>query len=245
MDPPTGAETDALRDEKARLLKSVRPLAPADVVRGQFRGYRSEPGVAPDSRVETFAAVRLSIESWRWAGVPFYIRSGKCLPITANDVIVEFKYPPRQTFEDHALATPNHLRLRLGPEVLIALGLRVKRPGERMIGESVGLVAMHQRGDEMLPYERLLGDAMRGDASLFAREDAVEAQWRIVDPVLGNAATLHEYAPGSWGPPEADALIAADGGWLDPQASAGAPPPAGDAPQSAENARAASTRAPS
>jgi glucose-6-phosphate 1-dehydrogenase len=245
MDPPAGGENDALRDEKARLLKSVRPLTPADVVRGQFRGYRTEPGVAPDSQVETFAAVRLSIDSWRWADVPFYIRSGKCLPVSVNEVVVEFKRPPRQTFEDQALAVPNQLRLRLDPDVLIALGLRVKRPGERMIGESVGLVATHQRGDERLPYERLLGDAMRGDASLFAREDAIEAQWRIVDPVLGNVTPVYDYAPGSWGPAEADSLIAADGGWLNPEASAGAPPPGRGAPHPAEDVAAASTRAPS
>jgi len=219
MDPPTG-EADAVRDEKARLLKAVRPLAPADVVRGQFRGYRDEPGVAPGSQVETFAAVRLAIDSWRWAGVPFYIRSGKCLPVTADEVRVEFRRPPRRTFEDRVDASPNHLRLQLSPEVMIALGLRVKLAGERMLGEPVSLVATHQRGDEMMPYERLLGDALRGDSTLFAREDAVEAQWRIVDPVLGDATPLHEYAPGTWGPPEADRLIAADGGWFNPEASA-------------------------
>jgi len=188
--------------------------------------------VAADSQVETFAAVRLVIDSWRWADVPFYIRSGKCLPVTADEVIVEFKRPPRQTFQDHATAAPNHLRLRLGPDVLIALGLRVKRPGEQMIGEPVGLVATHQHGDELLPYERLLGDAMRGDPALFAREDAIEAQWRIVDPVLGNATPVHEYAPGSWGPPEADALIEPDGAWSDPQPSAVTPPAGvGNAPR--------------
>jgi glucose-6-phosphate 1-dehydrogenase len=224
MDPPAGGSIDALRDEKARLLKSVRPLRPSDVVRGQFRGYRDETGVAADSKVETYAAVRLAIDSWRWAGVPFYIRSGKCLPVTADEVIVEFKRPPRQTFEDEPLCAPNHLRLRLGPEVLIALGLRVKRPGERMVGESVGLVATHQHGDEMLPYERLLGDAMRGDAALFAREDAIEAQWRIVDPVLGNATPVHEYAPGTWGPAQADALVAPGDRWSNPRASAVAAP---------------------
>jgi glucose-6-phosphate 1-dehydrogenase len=218
MDPPAGDELDAVRDEKARLLKSVRPLTPADVVRGQFRGYRKEDGVAPDSQVETFAAVRLHIDSWRWADVPFYIRSGKCLPVSADEVVVEFRRPPRRTFGDEIDATANRLRLRLGPEVLIALGLRVKLPGEKMIGESVELVATHQPGDEMLPYERLLGDAMRGDASLFAREDAIEAQWRIVDPVLGSATPVHEYAPGSWGPAEADALIG-DDGWSNPKPS--------------------------
>jgi glucose-6-phosphate 1-dehydrogenase len=219
MDPPAGGEEDAMRDEKARLLKAVRPLAPADVVRGQFRGYRDEPGVARDSQVETFAAVRLFIDSWRWADVPFYIRSGKCLPTTVDEVLVAFKRPPRETFDDRANA-PNRLRLRLSPEVMIALDLRVKLPGEKMLGESVSLVATHQHADEMTPYERLLGDAVRGDPTLFAREDAVEAQWRIVDPVLGDATPLHEYAPGSWGPPEADRLIAADGGWLDPEGAA-------------------------
>ena len=216
MDPPAGGEADALRDEKARILKSVRPLTPADVVRGQFRGYRDEPGVAPDSRVETFAAVRFFIDSWRWAGVPFYIRSGKCLPVTADEVVVQFERPPRQTFDDRVDATPNHLLLRLAPEVLIALGLSVKIPGERMIGEPVRLLATHQQADEMTPYERLLGDALRGDATLFARQDSIEAQWRIVDPVLGDATAVREYAPGTWGPPEADRLIAQDGGWSNP-----------------------------
>jgi glucose-6-phosphate 1-dehydrogenase len=216
MDPPAGGGTDSLRDEKARILKAVRPLAPADVVRGQFRGYRNEPGVAPDSPVETFAAVRLFVDSWRWSGVRFYIRSGKRLPATADEVVVQYKPPPRQTFDDRSDATPNHLLLRLSPEVLIALGLRVKIPGARMIGEPVRLLATHQRADEMTPYERLLGDALRGDATLFARQDSIEAQWRIVDPVLGAATPLHEYAPGSWGPPEADRLIADDGGWSNP-----------------------------
>jgi len=223
MDPPAGGETDALRDEKSRLLKAVRPLASDDVVRGQFNGYRDEPGVAPDSQVETFAAVRLAIDSWRWAGVPFYIRSGKRLPVSADEVVVEFKRPPRQTFQDHVAATPNRLVLRMSPEVMIALGLRVKLPGERMVGEPVQLVATHQRPDEMTPYERLLGDALRGDATLFARQDSIEAQWRIVDPVLGTATPLHPYAPNTWGPPDADRLIAADGGWSNPAPSVKSP----------------------
>jgi len=217
MDPPTGGSIDAMRDEKARLLKAVRPLAPADVVRGQFRGYRNEEGVAPDSQVETFAAVRLFIDSWRWADVPFYIRAGKCLPLTANEVVVEFKRPPRETFGESVPAASNHLRLRLSPEVVIALGVRVKRPGERMLGEDVELVAIHQRSDEMEPYERLLGDALHGDSSLFARQDALEAQWRIVDPVLGNVTPVYEYPISSWGPREADRVIEGDDGWFNPR----------------------------
>ena len=219
MDPPTGGSIDAMRDEKVRLLKAVRPLTPADVVRGQFRGYRTEDGVAPDSQVETFAAVRLFVDSWRWADVPFYIRAGKCLPVTVNEVVVEFKRPPRQTFGEKVPAASNHLRLRLSPEVVIALGVRVKRPGERMLGEDVELVATHQRGDEMSPYERLLGDALHGDSSLFGRQDALEAQWRVVDPVLGGVTPLYEYAINTWGPPEADRVVAGDDKWFDPKAT--------------------------
>src|SRR2546421_3782321 len=149
MEAPSREDTDAIRDQKAMLLKSVRPLDPANVVRGQYRGYRQEEGVAPDSQVETFAAVRLFIDSWRWADVPFYIRTGKCLPVTVNEVVVEFKRPPRETFGENVPAASNHLRLRLSPEVVIALGLRVKLAGERMLGEDVELVATHQRSDEM------------------------------------------------------------------------------------------------
>jgi glucose-6-phosphate 1-dehydrogenase len=220
MDPPIGNDPDALRDEKARLLKAVRPLTPADVVRGQFKGYRQEAGVAPDSRVETYAAIRLFIDTWRWAGVPFYIRAGKCLPVTVTEVTVSFRYPPRETFDEAAPGLPNRLRLRLSPEVVIALGMRVKLPGERMEGEDVELVAMHQPTDEMTPYERLLGDALHGDPALFAREDQIEAQWRIVDKVLGDASPVHEYEPNTWGPAGAASLIEGPEGWLNP-ASAG------------------------
>jgi glucose-6-phosphate 1-dehydrogenase len=216
MDPPGGDGMDALRDEKARLLKAVRPLVPQDVVRGQFAGYRKEAGVAPGSTVETFAAVRLFIDSWRWDGVPFCIRAGKCLPVTVNEVVVEFRRPPRDVFREAMPARPNHLRMRLSPEVLIALGVRVKRAGESMSGQDTELIAMHRPGEEMSPYERLLGDALRGDSSLFARQDAIDAQWRIVDPVLGNVTPLHTYAPGSWGPAEAAQIIGGGEGWLDP-----------------------------
>lgn len=218
MDPPTGQERDAIRDEKARLLKAVKPLAIGDIVRGQFKGYLQEEGVAADSRVETYAAVRLFIDTWRWAGVPFYIRAGKCLPVTATEVIVSFKRPPRETFAEKALSLPNRLRFRLSPEVVIALGMRVKLPGERMDGEDVELIVKHQGTDEMSPYERLLGDALRGDQTLFAREDAIEAQWRIVEPVLGNATPVYQYEPNTWGPAEAESMIADPDGWVNPKA---------------------------
>ena len=219
MDPPTGQDPDALRDEKARILKAVRPLTPQDIVRGQFKGYRQEDGVARDSRVETYAAIRLFIDSWRWAGIPFYIRAGKCLPVTSTEVNVTLRRPPLDTFEEKSLGSPNRFRLTLSPEVVIALGMRVKRPGERMQGEDVELIAIHQRADEMSPYERLLGDALRGDPILFARADQVEAQWRIVDPILGDVTPVYEYEPNTWGPPEAAKLMEDPGGWLDPKSN--------------------------
>jgi glucose-6-phosphate 1-dehydrogenase len=215
MDPPTGPEM--IRDEKSRVLKSVRPLAPDDLVRGQFAGYRQEHGVKPDSDVETFAACRLHIDTWRWADVPFFIRAGKCLPVTATEVIVDFKRPPRETFGETITGLGDHLRLRLSPDVLIALGMRVKLPGEHFEGEDVELIATHQTGSEMAPYERLLGDALKGDQSLFASESAIEAQWRIVDPVLSSPSPCLEYEPGTWGPEEADRLTQDFDGWIDPK----------------------------
>jgi glucose-6-phosphate 1-dehydrogenase len=217
MDPPSGQQIDAVRDEKARILKAVRPLTPGDVVRGQFRGYRQEEGVAPDSQVETFAAIRLFVDTWRWADVPFYIRTGKCLPVTATEVVVEFKQPPRDTFHETVSSGCNHLRLKLSPEVVVALGMRVKLAGEHMVGEDVELIATHHDPCEMSPYERLLGDALHGDQSLFASEDAVEAQWRTVEPILGNATPCCTYEPNTWGPAEADLLTADAGGWLNPK----------------------------
>lgn len=217
MDPPTGEEHDAIRDEKASVLKAITPLTPKDLVRGQFKGYRQEKGVAADSQVETYAAVRLFVDTWRWAGVPFYIRAGKCLPMTATEVNVTFKRPPRETFAEKSRGTPDRFRLCLSPEVVIALGMRVKLPGERMEGEDVELIAMHQRADEMTPYERLLGDALRGDAALFAREDEIEAQWRIVEGVLGDVTPVHEYEQNTWGPAEATSIIDDPGGWLNPK----------------------------
>lgn len=213
MDAPFRAEPELLRDEKARVFKAMRSLEPASVVRGQFRGYRMERGVSPTSQVETFSAVRLFIDSWRWADVPFYIRTGKRLPTTATEVFVELEHPPHSIFEDAPLASPNFVRFRLGPDVRISLGARTKRPGGPMTGEDVELVALQNAGRTMKPYERLLGDALCGDVSLFARQESVEEAWRVVDPVVGNATPLHEYEPGTWGPPEADALIAPHGAW--------------------------------
>jgi glucose-6-phosphate 1-dehydrogenase len=216
MDPPGGHGLDAVRDERTRLLRAVRPLDPASVVRGQFRGYRDENGVAPDSDVETYVAVKLEIDTWRWAGVPFYVRAGKNLPLTATEVVVEFRRPPLEVFGELIGSRSNHLRLRLGPDMRIALGMRVKVAGEQLIGEDVELVATDQPGEDRPAYERLLGDALEGDSELFAREDTVEAEWQVVEPILGDAAPVYEYEPGTWGPEEADQLIA-DGVWSNPR----------------------------
>jgi glucose-6-phosphate 1-dehydrogenase len=217
MEAPSTRGTEAVRDEKTQAFRSMRPLEPADVVRGQFRGYRREEGVAPGSNVETFAAVRLQIDSWRWAGVPFYIRAGKCLPVTATEVLVELKRPPIALFPDCAAAPPNRFRFRLSPHVVLSLGARAKLPGETMRGEDVELIACHDSKDEMAPYERLLSDAMRGDQMLFAREDSVEEAWRVVEPVLGNTTPLFEYDSGTWGPAEADRLMQNGAGWFNPE----------------------------
>jgi glucose-6-phosphate 1-dehydrogenase len=203
MDAPRDQHHDALRDEKLRAFLAMQPLAPQDVVRGQFRGYRAEDGVAPNSTVETFAAVRLCMNSDRWRGVPFYIRAGKRLPVSATEIRVELDRPG------------NYVRFRLSPDVVISLGATTKAPGETMAGEPVELVACQFEGDAMSPYERLIGDALRGDAMLFVREDEVEAAWKVVEPVLDDATPVHEYDPDSWGPPEA-AAIAAPGGWINP-----------------------------
>jgi glucose-6-phosphate 1-dehydrogenase len=217
MDPPTGEDHDASRDQKAALLKAVRPIAAGDVVRGQYAGYRSVAGVNPSSTVETFVAVKLFIETWRWAGVPIYIRAGKMLPVTATEILVEFKRPPIETYGEIVPSSSAHLRMRIDPDISIAMGVRVKTPGERMIGSDVELTLTEQAADDMPPYERLLGDAMRGQNELFAREDLVEAQWRAVEPILGNAAPLYDYEPGTWGPGEANQLIADYGPWGNPK----------------------------
>jgi glucose-6-phosphate 1-dehydrogenase len=216
MDPPTGEDNDAARDRKGELMRAIRPLRVEDVVRGQYEGYRKVPGVAPGSAVETFVAIRLEIDSWRWAGVPIYIRAGKMLPVTCTEAVVEFKRPPKETFGERVPSTSAHMRIRVSPDMSIGLGVRVKTPGERMVGRDVELELHRQAANDMPPYQRLLGDASRGITELFSRQDLVEAQWRIVEPVLGNVTPYYTYAPGSWGPEEAHQLIANDGPWLDP-----------------------------
>lgn len=210
MDGPVGQDVESIRDEKARVLKAIAPLDPLHVVRGQYRGYRDEPGVARDSTVETFAAVELRVDTWRWAGVPFYIRAGKRMSTTMTEVMVRLKRPPRDIFGEH-VTCPNYFRFRLGPDMSIALGMRVKKlgisSGDTMVGQPTELLAIEDVTPEALPYERLLGDAMRGDPSLFARQDAIEAQWRVVDPILGDVAALHAYEPGTWGPSQAERLL--------------------------------------
>ena len=220
MDGPVGRDPESMRTERLRLFRAMQPLDPREVVRGQFRGYRAEDGVAPDSNVETFAALRLRIDTWRWAGVPFYIRAGKRMPITTTEVMVDLKAPPLAIFDRIAPAQSNHLRFRLGPEVVISLGARVKRAGDEMAGEPVELVARRSPASEDLPYERLLGDAIRGDASLFTRDDSVEAGWCVVEPVLKSRAAPIEYEPGSWGPAAAANVVAGDEGWHNPKAEA-------------------------
>lgn len=218
MTAPSEHAPDALRAEKGRLLSAIDPLRASDVVRGQFAGYHDEPGVAKDSTVETFAAVRLHIDTWRWAGVPILIRAGKCLPSTGTEVLVELHHPPIPVFDREHPGDPNTLRFTLSPQVEMGLGARAKVPGEKMVGENVELVSRHQhQPDEMPPYERLLGDAMRGDPTLFAREDSVEAAWRVVEPILGDATPVHVYERDTWGPAEADRLLRRGDHWHVPK----------------------------
>ena len=216
MDAPLSNDADSMRAEKLRLFRAMRPLAPTDVVRGQFAGYRDEKGVSPSSEVETFAALRLYIDTWRWAGVPFYLRAGKCLPVTATEVLVRLKAPPLRVFDALDPAHSNSFRLRLSPEVLISLSSRVKKSGEAMVGEAAELVARHSPRRDRAPYERLLHDALRGDPALFTRDDCVEAAWRVIDPVLAAPGPVSGYAPGSWGPAAAAGLVAGPVGWHDP-----------------------------
>src|SRR5271167_3060490 len=217
MDPPVGHEPEAMQAEKLRIFRAMRPLDPREVVRGQFRGYRDEKGVAAQSQVETFAALRLHIDTWRWADVPFYIRAGKCLPVTATEVRVTLKGPPLAVFDAGDIMPSNYFRLRLSPEVVISTGALVKRNGEEMRGEPVELIARHHSQSEKSPYERLLGDAVRGDTSLFTQDDCVEAAWRVVDPVLHDPLPVVQYEPGSWGPAAAQGVMQGNETWHNPR----------------------------
>jgi len=215
MEPPARRDSESIRDEKVKVLKAMRPLAVDDLVRGQFRGYKSEAGVAPDSTTETFAALRLHIDSPRWAGVPFYVRAGKSLPVTCTEILARFQRAPN-AYSDLATA-PNHIRIRISPHVQFAIGMLAMVDDDKMLGavREVG-GAPAPNADEKEAYERVLTDALEGDATLFAREDYVEEAWRIVDPALAAATPVHEYAPGAWGPPEAEQGLAPAGGWDDP-----------------------------
>jgi glucose-6-phosphate 1-dehydrogenase len=218
LEPPGNIEGESLRDEKVKVLRAVRPLTAAEVVRGQYIGYRQEPGVAPDSKVETYAALALCIDSWRWSGVPFYLRAGKRLPVTATEVVVDLRPPPANIFGDLGPEQPNHVRFRVGPDVAIALGAHTKKPGPVMTGRDVELFVAAQAGDEMDAYEVLISAALIGDTSHFAREDEVEAAWAIVDPVLQGLPPPIEYLPGSWGPSQAESLLKGPCGWHNPGA---------------------------
>ena len=216
MDCPVSYEARAMQAEKLRLFRAMRPLDPGSVVRGQFRGYRDEKGVARDSQVETFAALRLYIDTWRWADVPFYIRAGKCLPVSATEVVVNLKRPPLDIFDSRAAMPANYFRFRLSPEVVLSTGALVKKNGEDMRGEPAELVARHHRAPEKSPYERLLGDAIRGDNQLFTQDDSVEAAWRVVEPILKNPPPVAEYDRGSWGPAAAAGIVLGGEIWHDP-----------------------------
>ena len=223
MDSPTGRDPESMRAEKLRLFRAMKPLDPAEVVRGQFQGYRDEDGVKAESDVETFVALRLHIDTWRWAGVPFYIRAGKGLPITATEVMVNLKCPPLAIFDEISPETSNYFRFKLSPEVVISAGARVKQPGDEMRGAPVELIAHHRQSSDKLPYERLLQDALRGDATLFTRDDCVEAAWRVVEPALSNAEAVEEYAKGTWGPESAARIVTSGRRWHDPVPEKSAP----------------------
>jgi glucose-6-phosphate 1-dehydrogenase len=214
MEPPVRIDSESIRDEKAKVLKAIPPIDPKDLVRGQFRGYREEKGVAPDSKVETFGALQLEVDSWRWKGVPFYIRAGKNLPVTCTEAVARFRTPPSVVGET---VPRNYLRFRISPEMTIALGANVLGAGERLAAEGVEIIASsHPSPEEMDAYERVLGDAMAGDATLFAREDYVEEAWRIVDPMLKADTPIYEYEKGTWGPTENAENVSPPGGWQNP-----------------------------
>ncbi|MGB7949394.1 MAG: glucose-6-phosphate dehydrogenase [Candidatus Binatia bacterium] len=216
MEPPVRTDSETIRDEKVKVLKAIPPLAAQNLIRGQFRGYRAEHGVAPDSKIETFAALQLNVDSWRWQGVPFYIRAGKSLPVTCTEIVVRLRRPP--TVFPTCTPAQNYFRFRISPEVTAAFNLTVMDRDEKMIGEPVELLASHHPdASEMDAYERVLGDAMAGDATLFAREDYVEEAWRIVDPVLKAGTPVYDYEPGTWGPIEVDQKVSPPGGWENPK----------------------------
>jgi glucose-6-phosphate 1-dehydrogenase len=216
MEPPIRPDSESIRDEKVKVLKAMPPLQAQHLVRGQFRGYRTEPGVAPDSQVETFAALQLQIDSWRWQGVPFYIRAGKCLPVTCAEVMVRLRQPP--TMYQGFNLQPNYCRFQISPDVTLALGINTLVPGSETVSESVEILGRrYPHAEEMDAYERLIGDALEGDATLFAREDYVEEAWRIVDPVLQADTPVYEYAPHTWGPSEVEQRVVPPGGWHNPK----------------------------
>ena len=217
MEPPSSLGSDAQRDEKAKVLRSIVPLSRNDIVRGQYAGYRAEPGVDPRSDVETYVALRLAIDSWRWSDVPFFIRTGKAMATTGTEVLATFRRPPQRLFDEPVPPHTNYLRFRLGPDrISIGLGARAKARGEAMLGQPVELSVCNTARGEQTAYERLIGDAMRGDATLFTRQDIVEEAWRIVDDALVKAGAALPYAAGSWGPEAADRLVRAIGGWVNP-----------------------------
>jgi len=217
MEPPVRTDSESIRDEKVKVLKAIPPLAAVDLVRGQFRGYLDQKGVATDSTVETFAAMRLEISSWRWSNVPIYIRAGKCLPVTCTEVFARFRRPPSAIKKSEL--SPNHMRIRFSPDITIAIGTTIMGPSERVTGQTVEMLASRQpRSEEMEAYERVLGDALAGDATLFARQDYVEEAWRIVDPVLKQGSLLHPYEPNTWGPSGFEQRVAPKGGWHNPRA---------------------------
>jgi len=215
MEPPVRTDSESIRDEKVKVLKAITPLKAEDLVRGQFHGYLNEKGVAPNSQTETFAALRLEIDSWRWKGVPFYIRAGKSLPVTCTEIVVRLRRPPSM-YGNQALKQ-NHFRFRINPDISVAFGLNVMSPVEEGLGQAVEILGSSlPHADEMDAYERVLTDAMAGDATLFARQDYVEEAWRIVDPVLKAGTPVYEYEPGSWGPDQVSQRVTPPGGWQNP-----------------------------
>jgi glucose-6-phosphate 1-dehydrogenase len=219
MEPPVRMDSESIRDEKVKVLKAIAPIEAKNLVRGQFAGYLTEKGVSPDSTVETFAALQLRIHSWRWDGVPFYIRAGKCLPVTCTELLIRLRKPPEMI--PGAVLEGNHLRVRISPDVAVAVGMMAKAPGDELRGEADEMVAVrHPHTGDMEAYERVLRDAMAGDTTLFAREDYVEEAWRIVDPVINAHTPVYKYQPGEWGPSEVDAKIVPPGGWYNPTVTA-------------------------